>query len=295
LADDELSPRSPIIRQISHMPRVSVIVPTYDRAELVGETLDSIWAQTFHDYETIVVDDGSTDKTAELLAAFGNRIACRRIEHAGQGTARNAGLEIARGECIAFLDSDDLWQQDFLEKMIQALDLNPRAGFVFCDYATFDEQGLVRCAGMPPKYKLRGRLFGALLESDFICTGAILIRRGCFERVGGFDPRLPPVEDWDMWLRLAREYDAGYVDEPLVQIRLGESNASRNPAVVYPLNLQVLAKLRRDFPDEARLYRPVMQRQATNFHRALVKYFGAKGRPLPMLQHLGLMLAARYL
>jgi hypothetical protein len=133
------------------------------------------------------------------------------------------------------------------------------------------------------------------LESDFICTGAILIRRECLERVGGFDPRLPPVEDWDMWLRLARQYDADYMDEPLVQIRLGESNASRNPAVVYPLNLQVLAKLRRDFPDEARLYRPVMQRQATHFHRALVKYFGAKGRPLPMLQHLGRMLAARYL
>ncbi len=277
------------------MPRVSVIIPTYDRADLIVETLESVWMQTFHDYEIIVVDDGSTDGTAELFAALGKRTVYRRIEHGGQGAARNAGLEIAQGEYIAFLDSDDLWQPNFLEKATGALDRNPKVGFVYCDYATFDERGIIGTAEMPPRYKLGGRLFGELLESDFICTGAILVRRACFDQVGGFDPCLVPVEDWDMWLRLARRYDAVYVDEPLARIRASASNPSRNPAVVYPLNLQVLAKLRRDFPDDARLFRPVMRRQAAYFHRALAKYCAAKRRPLPLLRHLGLMVAAQYL
>lgn len=277
------------------MPRISVIIPTFNRAGLIVETVESVWAQTMSDYELIVVDDGSTDDTQQSLVAWDGRIVSRRIEHAGQGAARNAGLEIAKGEHVAFLDSDDLWQPSFLEKASGALDRNPNAGFAYCDYATFDEHGIIRTADMPPRYKLGGHLFGELLESDFICTGAILVRRVCFDQVGGFDPRLVPVEDWDMWLRLARRYDAVYLDEPLARIRTSTSNPSRNPAVVYPLNLEVLAKLRREFPDDARVFRPVMRRQAAYFHRALAKYSAANRRPLALLRHLGLMLAAQYL
>jgi glycosyltransferase involved in cell wall biosynthesis len=277
------------------MCRVSVIIPTYNRAGLIGQTLDSIWTQSVCDYEVVVVDDGSTDDTAEFLAGVGVSIIYKRIEHVGQGAARNAGLEMAHGEYIAFLDSDDLWESRYLEMMTQALDGDRRLGFVYCDYSTFDDKGIVRACDMAPDHKIGGRLFRSLLESDFISTGAILIRRVCFQNVGKFDPDLPPVEDWDMWLRLGVRYDAGYVDEPLARIRLNVSSPSRNPSIVYPLNLKVLAKLRRDFPDEARRCDPIIRRQEVRFHRALARQFGARHKPLPLLQHVGMMLAARYL
>jgi glycosyltransferase involved in cell wall biosynthesis len=276
------------------MHRVSVIVPTYNRAGLIGETLTSVKNQSFRDYEIIVVDDGSTDQTVEMLASFKEQISYRSIRHAGQGVARNAGFEIARGELVAFLDSDDLWNPLFLEKMTGALDRDPRAGFVYCDYDTFDELGVVREANVQRCEKLRGSLFTALLRSDFLCMGAVLIRSECIEDVGGFDIRLPPVEDWDMWLRLARKYDADYVDESLVRIRLNKSNPSRNPGIVYPLNLRVLAKLQREFPEEARRHRPLIRQQISRYHLALAKYLYANRQLSPALKHLGWMVASRY-
>jgi hypothetical protein len=180
-----------------------------------------------------------------------------------------------------------------LEKMIGVLAREPRAGFVYCDYSTFDETGVVRIANVQPVEKLGGNLFGALLESDFLCVGAVLVRRECIEEVGGFDTYLPPVEDWDMWLRLARRYEADFVDESLVRIRLNLSNPSRNPRIIYPLNIQVLAKLEADFPEEAKRYRPLIRRQISHYHLALAKYFYAHRELSPALKHLGWMVAAR--
>jgi glycosyltransferase involved in cell wall biosynthesis len=277
------------------MCRVSVIIPTYNRAGLILETLGSVLAQTFDDYEILVVDDGSEDNTEKALADLKQRIIYRRIRHAGASAARNVGLAMARGEYIAFLDSDDLWNARFLEKMAGTLDAAASAGFVYCDYATFDEQSIVKAAHLPPEYKIHGDLFARLVESDFISTGALLIRQECLRQVSGFDPRLAIAHDWDLWLRLAQRYNAEYVDEPLVKIRIHSQALSRNAQVIYADNLQVLDKLQREPSPDAQRLRPILRQQTARFHRELASYFRRANRPWPTLKHLVLMVGARFL
>ncbi len=254
------------------MPSVSIIIPTYNRADLICETLESIFAQTFCDYEIIVVDDGSDQDIPATITTAGHPINYQRIDHAGQGAARNIGMHLAQGQYVTFLDSDDLWAPPFLKKMTAALADNPLAGWVYCDYSTFDEQGELHPAYLPPAQKICGNLFAALLEGNFLCVGGLLFRRECFATVGGFDPELPPVEDWDLWLRVARQYDAVYVDEPLVRIRQNPTHASRNLAITAPLNLKVLAKLQREFPDEAQHFRTTIEREIRRYQQAHVAH-----------------------
>ena len=272
--------------------KISVIIPIYNRAHLLAATLDSVFAQTRRVDQIIVVDDGSTDDPARVCAQFADRVTYRRIDHAGASAARNAGLEIAQDEFIAFLDSDDLWEARFLERMTAALDASD-AGFVYCDYATFNARGLVQPTNLPPSYKLRGNLFARLLETDFISTGALLIRRECLDRVGGFDPHLEIAHDWDLWLRLAREFDAEYVDEPLARIRLDSDGLTRDTALLYSNNLRILAKLRGHVDAEEQ--RRVIRRNTRACHRALFKYSWGARRPLPALKHFGQMLTSQFL
>lgn len=273
--------------------KVSIIIPTFNRSRLLAETLASVYAQTWGDYEIIVVDDGSEDDTAALCAASADRLVYHRIEHAGASAARNAGLEIARGEYIAFLDSDDVWERHFLERMTSPLERAPRAGFVYCDYATFNAYGIVQKTYLPARQKLRGNLFAKLLESDFISTGALLIRRACLEHTGGFDPVLEIAHDWDLWLRLARDYDAEYVDEPLVHIRVDSGGLTRNTPRLYSDNLRILDKLRKQAVDSAQL--DLIRRNTIACHRGLFRYFWGARRPVSAFRHGTLMLAALYL
>ena len=264
------------------MPRVSVIIPVYNRAARLCETLASVFAQTFRDREIIVVDDGSSDDTPERLRAFGSRITVEHTAHAGPAAARNVGLDRARGEFVAFLDSDDLWDTLFLEKMVRALDVRPGADFAYCDYALLGDGGLVRAAYLPVEHKLHGNIWAALLGSDFLCVGAVLFRRERCDSLR-FDPSLAVSEDWDFWLRLARTAQAAYVDEPLLRVRVNPSGASRDPALLYTCNLQVLANLRRDFPEDTRRFHPLVRRQTSNFHLALAQYYGSQHKPLAAL------------
>ncbi len=265
------------------IPNVSVIIPTFNRAHLIGETLDSVFAQTRRADEIIVVDDGSTDDTENILATFAGRITYRRIPHAGASVARNIGLDLACSEYIAFLDSDDLWASRFLEQMTKTLDSAPDAGFAYSDYATFDAQGLRQAASLLAREKLNGNLFAQLLETDFISTGTLLIRRACFTRVGGFDSALAVAHDWDLWLRLARTFDARYVDEPLARIRIDSDGLTRNTPLIHADNLQILARLRHEVSDDKQL--ELVRQNARASHHALWVDNWRRRRALPMLRH----------
>ncbi len=275
------------------MPEISIVIPAYNREALIGETLASVRAQTLRDYEVFVVDDGSTDDTEARVRGMDSRFRYLRVPHSGPGAARNAGLALAASRYVAFLDSDDWWGERCLEKLESALDGCPQAGFAYCDYATFDARGEIEPACLKPKYKQGGDLFGALLEEDFVCTGGLLFRRECLVRFGGFDASLPVVEDWDLWLRVAREFDAVYVDEPLVHIRLDATHLGRTPELVYTCNLRVLSKIKRDFPEEARRAHAIIRRQEARFHRALVDYYRSEGRTWATFRQLAYVARSR--
>jgi glycosyltransferase involved in cell wall biosynthesis len=216
------------------MSRVSVVIPTYNRAGLIRETLDSVLAQTHRDIEVLVVDDGSTDDTAAIIGAYGSLVRYLRQPNAGQAAARNNGTRAATGDFIAFVDDDDLWLPHKLERQLAALtarsDAEPYA-WVYCDAQVFDGvtgQPLHRFSQINPPHT--GWVGAMLLQRDFIASPTPLIRRDIFEHVGYFDESalLRRREDWDMWLRIAAHVPIAYVPEALARYRLHGQTATRS-------------------------------------------------------------------
>lgn len=203
------------------MPLVSVIVPTFNRRELVCQAIDSVLAQTFSDYELIIVDDGSTDGTGEAIAAYGDRIRYCWQENQGESVARNRGIALAQGEYIALLDSDDLWEPEKLQVQAAVLDAEPEVLVVGCQSWAVDEQG-VRVSPHPmgqitDAMQLR---YCALRETNHFYGGGstAMIRHNAL----GVDPFSVGIyygEDWDLWLRIAARGEIFVVPRPLARLR----------------------------------------------------------------------------
>jgi len=195
-------------------PTVSVIIPTYNRAHLVGRAIQSVLNQTYQDFELIVVDDGSTDNTEEVVKGFNDaRIRyIRHDENKGLPAARNTGIEAARGEYIAFLDSDDEWLERKLEKQIALFEqLDSQVGVVYCRwYVMDDDTGFVRRGNRPAH---RGNVWHHVLKGWGIQPSSAVIRRECFDHCGAFDESLPFWGDSDLWFRIAQQYHFDLVDE----------------------------------------------------------------------------------
>jgi glycosyltransferase involved in cell wall biosynthesis len=206
----------------SSSPTVSVVIPAYNAARWIAETLDSVLAQTFRNFEVIVVDDGSTDQTSEVVAGYGDRIHYLRKENGGEGSARNVGIRAARGSYIAFLDADDLWLPEKLQLQMELLSRRPDLPWVYSDTIAFGGETGQDLLKMSDATKLcAGDILRPLLLADFITCQTPVIRRDVFGTVGYFDesPDLQAGEDRDMWLRIAAKYQVGFVDRPLAKHR----------------------------------------------------------------------------
>lgn len=195
-------------------PRVSIVMPAYNCAWCIDRALDSVQAQTFADYELIVVDDGSTDDTPARLARRGEALRVIRQANAGMSAARNAGIAAARGEFVAFLDSDDWWRPAKLAQQVALLDAAPDVGF--CSHATElqspDGEVLGEWGCSPSTSSANtdstdpGELVARILGGHSAVAGgasSVMVRRALLERTGGFDARLRGAEDTDLWVRLA--------------------------------------------------------------------------------------------
>jgi glycosyltransferase involved in cell wall biosynthesis len=213
------------------MPRVSVIIPTYNRAALLGEAVASVLAQTYKDYEIIIVDDGSTDNTREVASHFPPEIKYVLQKNQGVSAARNKGIELSRGEYLCFLDSDDALVENALEKNISFLDSHPEIGFCYGQVYKMDEKGrllkLRRLRGASTTIiRESGEQIEQLLFRGDIGILAALTRRSCFEKVGYFNTSLRVGEDIDMWLRISMNYKVGYIAEPVGKVRVHAANAT---------------------------------------------------------------------
>jgi glycosyltransferase involved in cell wall biosynthesis len=209
---------------------VSVYTPTYNYGRFLGEAIQSVLDQTFQDWELIVVDDGSTDGTREVVDAFADpRIHYVYQENQGNPAARNTALRLARGEYVACLDADDAWFPEKLEKQVAKLDsLPPTVGLVYGNVYLFsDEDGSIIQRFLEVQIPPRGQVFTKLLPNEgyFIHDTAALIRREVFDRVGLYDESLLRFQDWEMWVRIARVYEVETLDEPLARVRRHSSNA----------------------------------------------------------------------
>jgi tetratricopeptide (TPR) repeat protein len=201
------------------LSRVSVIIPTYNRSKLLQLAVESVLAQTYPAVEIIVVDDGSTDDTEAVMEQYAGRITYIKQDNQGVAAARNAGIRVASGEYLNFLDDDDRFMPAKIERQVQILDSRSEIGLVHCRYYHIDEDGnRLSEAGLLPE----GKVLKELVCGCFVWSGAPLIRRQCLDQVGLFDEETwSTSEDWDMWLRIAQAgYPFACVQEPLGAYRI---------------------------------------------------------------------------
>lgn len=253
-------------------PRISVLIPAYNAAATIGDTLESLRAQTFTNWEAIVIDDGSTDGTARAIAALHDpRIRVFRYPNAGQAESRNRALQWAKGELIAFLDADDWWTPDKLQDQWAALEADPAAAVAYSwtDYVNDRNERLHPGFHSGPS----GEVYRALLLNNFIENGSNpLVRRRAVETVGGFRDRFIPAEDWDYWLRLAQKFPFVAVPKAQVRYRVSAVSSSANLERLERACVAVLDSHLAESPQWRSLARPAKSR----FYRGLAcKAFSA--------------------
>lgn len=209
--------------------RVTALIPTYNSERYIRETVESVLVQTYPIHEILVVDDGSTDRTQDALSPYGDRIRYIKQINAGPPAARNRGLALATGEWIALLDSDDLWVPTKTERQIEYVQQHPQCGLVYTDMKTFDDTGIIE-ESVKVSRNLRlpsGRIFPEMFAETLFQTSAVLLRRSCLESTGGFDASLKMGDDYELFLRVAHDFDCGYVDQPLVLYRQHSAQGTR--------------------------------------------------------------------
>ncbi|NJN95341.1 MAG: glycosyltransferase [Anaerolineales bacterium] len=228
-------------------PTVSVIIPVYNQAHFVGQAIDSILAQTFTDYEIIVVNDGSTDHTTQVLAGYGDRLHIITQANAGLSAARNSGLQVARGEMIGLLDADDLWYPEMLAATVTFLKENPHIDLVYGAWDTIDETGrVIKPLNKPSnlRTKVQADFLRSIATGNLFLVHTLLIRRKCFDCCGVFDPNLRAVEDWDLWVRMAAHgHTVDVIDTPIAHYRRHSGNMTYDPQRMEQASRRLLTRL----------------------------------------------------
>ena len=212
------------------MPKVSVVIPTHNRASFLRSAIQSVLNQTFQDFEIIVVDDASEDETPEVIQSFTDpRIQYVRHEtNKGQGVTRNNGMSRVSGEYVAFLDDDDEWLPQKLEQQVSLLDSTPaRVGLVYTGFRKTDALTKQVIAEVIPEK--RGDLFDQMAINNWIGTcSTVVVRSSVFEKAGLFDEGLASGADYDMWLRISKEFAIEYICEHLVRYTVHDNRISTN-------------------------------------------------------------------
>jgi glycosyltransferase involved in cell wall biosynthesis len=210
------------------LPKVSVIIPNYNYGKYIAKTVDSVLSQTYKCIEVVVVDDGSKDDSLNVLKNYGEALTVIRQQNQGVSPARNNGVRNSTGELLAFLDADDIWLPEKLERQVQRITSDGDVGLVHCAMSYVDINDNVFGEN---RNGLEGWIGEAILRLKPAIVGAGstgLVRRHIFDEVGGFDPRQTTAADWDFCYRVASRYKVAFVDEPLVLYRIHNSNMHSN-------------------------------------------------------------------
>lgn len=217
--------------------KVSIVMPVLNGERYIGEALESIYCQTYKNFELVLVDDGSTDSTGECVKAFAGKMEIKVVRHPerqGIALSVNDGFRNASGDSLTFLDHDDVWFPDMLETLVSHLEQHPETGMVHADFQTIDpagkviEESVARCRN---RSRPSGHVFRELFMDSFIAASSVLIRKECIDRLGGFDPTLL-WGDYHLWLRIARHYRIDYIPKVVAKYRQHHTQSTRSlPAV----------------------------------------------------------------
>jgi glycosyltransferase involved in cell wall biosynthesis len=254
-------------------PAVSIVLPTFNRLKYLGPAIDSVRAQTFTDWELIIADDGSEPETAAYVAALENppRVKVLQLSHTGNpGAVRNAALQGARGEYIAFLDSDDIWLPDKLALQVASLRSHPERGWSHTAFSVIDDSGNLltgeRARSWPAT---EGWILERLIKMEIvIAIPSVIVRRHLLEQVGGFDLKQRMCEDYDLYLRLAGLSEIDCVRETLLHVRSHREHYHKDP-IVFEDRGRALAKMLETSTDRA--LQPVLRRERAKVAAGLAR------------------------
>jgi glycosyltransferase involved in cell wall biosynthesis len=230
---------------INQAPKVSVILPTYNRAHIIEKAIQSVLKQTYQDFEIIIIDDGSKDDTEKIIRGFqekDNRIKYIRFEeNKGAAAARNAGINMSKGEYITFQDSDDEWVIDKLEKQMKVIETSSENIVVYCGFWRIDGDEKTYIPDINISNR-EGNIHKELLKRNFIGTPSILLLKKNLEKIGMFDENLSRLQDWDLAIRLSKYYNFKLIDEPLyISYVLSDSISANYEALIIAMQI-ILAK-----------------------------------------------------
>jgi glycosyltransferase involved in cell wall biosynthesis len=233
---------------IAGNPLVSILTPTFNRADFLGQMIESVLSQTFRNFELIIVDDGSTDDTRSLVEGFRDeRITYRYQENSGQSVARNAALKLATGQYICFLDSDNAWLPDKLEKSLKAFEQNPDVDVVYGDCITINEHGDEISRKNMRRHS--GYIAPLMLRDNFISMNTTMTRRHCFDEMGGMSARRRVADDYDLWLRFSSRYRFLYIPEFLAYYRVMDNQISSDKELRFQSNEEIIHDFLKAYPD----------------------------------------------
>ena len=237
------------------MANISVIIPCYNAEKMIRETIESVLAQTYQDFEIIVVDDGSTDHSKEIIQSFGEKVKYIYQENGGQSAARNTAIRASNGKYLAFVDADDLWFPEKLEKQLKRMN-ETGVDWCFCDCEIFVDEtknivGVYSQLVYPPQ---TGNVAVDLLMGNFIASPTPIVSKKIFEKAGYFDesPEIRSGEDWEEWVRITIISKVEYVAETLARYRVHSASVTNNedPEKVYYSHVAAVNKLCDQFPEE---------------------------------------------
>ena len=226
------------------LPLISVIIPSYNREHLIGRSIRSVLNQTYKEIEVIVVDDGSTDNTRDVVSSFkDSRI--RYIRHdnnRGGCIARNTGINASRGEYIAFQDSDDEWLPEKMEKQMHVFNSVPKyVGIVYSAFLRVKDCS----ASFIPSNKVTikdGNLLNQLIKGNFISTQTTILRKTCFDKAGVFDKNLHRLQDWELFIRMSKYFEFKYISEPLVIVYHQKDSISSSKKAYFEAIILIVEK-----------------------------------------------------
>jgi len=231
---------------------VSVIMPVYRGERFVTKAIESVLAQTYRNFELVIVNDGSPDESARVINQFLPHPQIRYIEqqNAGVAVARNTGLAYANGAFIGLLDQDDLWLPGKLARQVTYFNSHPEVGLVHTRVTCIDAAGAPRsCAGAIGVHPHEGLCAGRLLLGNGIAPVTVLLRSDCIDDVGTFDQRFAPADDWELWMRIARRHPIAFIDEVTACYRFHGENVSSDQLKMQCAVLRIMDAICERFPD----------------------------------------------
>lgn len=272
-----------ISTKMSNLPKISVIICTYNHAQYIKRAINSILNQTYQDFEIIVVDDGSTDNTKSIIKSFGNSIKYIYQDNKGLAGARNTGIHASKGEFVTFLDTDDYFVKENLERKITFLDSNPQAKWVYSDWQYVDDKGnYLEKGSVKWRYsekKLPEEVFKELLyKRNFISCCTVVVKKSVLEDVGYYDPNVICQEDYDILLRISLKYPAHYIDEVLLVVHDIPGSLSKDFNKWVSGNAVIVDKLEDLIPDDFPDKKKALDKIHADKYTYLARNFVQKGQ-----------------